>query len=73
MVTTSASHPPGFPMIAIEMLRQLLADLPDDWQMSIEDHALVLLFDADDQPCGSIQIVDGDLLRHAIAADADLP
>jgi hypothetical protein len=73
MADQSPSRPPVSPAIPVDALRQLLAALPADWQFSIEDRSLVLLFDADTQPRGSIRIVDGRLVRQDIADDDRLP
>src|SRR5215204_2134846 len=64
MADQSAFRPPLFPLIAIDALLRLLTTLPADWQLSIEDWSLVLIFDSEGQPRGSIQVSDRGLIHQ---------
>ena len=62
-------HPPEPPIVPIGSLRQLLDEFPPDWQVSIEDASLLLVFDQCAEPRSSIKLADGRPTRVELPSD----
>ncbi len=63
-------HPPEPPSIAVAILQRLLADLPVTWRLSVEDSAMILIFDDTMQPRGVIDVASGAMRRIDLSSEA---
>ena len=53
---------PQAPAIKIDLLRSLLADVPDSWRLVADERSQLLLIDADEQARGYVDIVRGRIV-----------